>query len=167
MFNNPRPQGSHSDKHVASRRGDRAKGSRSRRLSIITGRVTPHGPSPPGERNVQGEDKHQNKKTKRTHYGKEKQRRPNDSSETAGGEATGWQRSGEESSRRSKDHEHLSAWCREIKIRRPFCDGLLFYIVPAPWLPRGQRLRGVRLIIRGRVTPHSPAPAQGLGCGRR
>jgi hypothetical protein len=62
-------------------------------------------------------DKHQNATTHRIHYGKEKQRRQNDGSKKTRSEGAGWERDGEESPRRSKDHEHLSARCRENNIR--------------------------------------------------
>jgi len=52
------------------------------------------------------------KKTKRNnnriHHGKEKQRRKNDSGKTTRGEGAGRKRDGQESSRRPKNHEHLS-----------------------------------------------------------
>jgi hypothetical protein len=40
------------------------------------------------------DDKHQNATTKRIPYGKEKQRRQNDSSKKARGEGAGWERDG-------------------------------------------------------------------------
>jgi len=40
------------------------------------------------------DDKHQNATTKRIPYGKEKQRRQNDSSKKARGEGAGWKRDG-------------------------------------------------------------------------
>jgi hypothetical protein len=45
-------------------------------------------------RNVLRDDKHQNATTKRIPYGKEKQRRQNDSSEKARGKGAGWERDG-------------------------------------------------------------------------